>query len=113
MIRLCLFAEWIGICNFSWLLYNTVARITCAKVRSIQRELDSGRFVLTSQTLQDNATALAMQENGAAGQSTVGTVATVMSPTEKIRGRVHPDYPSATTCATYEGLSLFDLFKYL
>jgi hypothetical protein len=54
-----------------------------------------------------------MQETGAAGQSTVGTVATVMSPTEKIRGRVHPDYPSASTCATYKGLTLFDLFKYL
>eukprot|EP01034_Spumella_vulgaris_P030415 gene30415-37625_t len=33
--------EWIGICNFSWLLYGTAARLFCAKIRRIQRTIDS------------------------------------------------------------------------
>ncbi|KAJ1438290.1 silicon transporter-domain-containing protein [Ochromonadaceae sp. CCMP2298] len=41
VIRLSLFAEWIGICNFSWLLYGVVSRIACKKVRRIQKTLDA------------------------------------------------------------------------
>lgn len=41
VIRLCLAAEWIGVCNFSWLLYGTVSRILCKKVRRVQKTLDT------------------------------------------------------------------------
>lgn len=43
VIRLCLFAEYIGICNFSWLLYGTTSRIFCRKVRKIQKTMDTNR----------------------------------------------------------------------
>jgi len=43
VIRLSLFAEWIGICNFSWLLYGVVSRLFCGKVRRIQRDMDNNR----------------------------------------------------------------------
>ena len=32
VIRLSLGAEWIGICNFSWLLYGTASRVFCSSV---------------------------------------------------------------------------------
>jgi hypothetical protein len=43
VIRLSLFAEYIGICNFSWLLYGVVSRIFCSKIRRVQKEMDSAR----------------------------------------------------------------------
>jgi len=61
VIRLSLFAEFIGICHFSWILYGTQSRIFCSKIRKIQKTLDSQG---------------AMIENGEEP----------MSPTEKIRG---------------------------
>jgi len=40
VIRMALFAEYIGICHFSYLLYGTVRRLFCNKVR-LQEDLDS------------------------------------------------------------------------
>ena len=36
-------AEWIGICNFSWLLFHIVSRVTCRSVRKAQSEMTSQR----------------------------------------------------------------------
>ncbi len=41
MVRLSLGAEWIGICNFSWLLYGIASRLFCGKIIRIQKTLDS------------------------------------------------------------------------
>ena len=64
VIRLSLAAEWIGVCNFSWLLYGTASRALCHKVIRAQRSLDSGKVALTADP---------------------------MSPTERIRGKPHED----------------------
>lgn len=40
VIRLCLGAEWIGVCNFSWMLYGTVSRLAFSKVRKVRKQLD-------------------------------------------------------------------------
>jgi hypothetical protein len=66
VIRLSLFAEWIGVCHFSWLLYYGTSALMCSKVRRIQKEID-----------ESEATSDAMLDQDA------------MSPTEKIRG---PDF---------------------
>lgn len=39
----CSGAEWIGICNFSWLLFHIVARVACRSVRKAQAEMTSQR----------------------------------------------------------------------
>ena len=64
VIRLSLAAEWIGVCNFSWLLYGTAARAFCHKVIQAQRSMDSGKAALTADP---------------------------MSPTERIRGKPHEE----------------------
>lgn len=40
VIRLSLFVEWIGVCNFSWLLYALSSRAFCRKVRRRQKIMD-------------------------------------------------------------------------
>lgn len=39
--RLCLFAEWIGVCHFSWLLFQITSRLACGSVMRAQKTLDS------------------------------------------------------------------------
>lgn len=41
VVRLCLFAEWIGVCNFSWLLFYISSRIVCRKIISAQKSMQS------------------------------------------------------------------------
>lgn len=41
VVRLCLFAEWIGVCNFSWLLYGTVSKVACKKVRKYAKKMST------------------------------------------------------------------------
>lgn len=88
VIRLSLFAEFIGVCNFSWLLYDVVSRIVCHKVKQVQLTMDTAA---EDQHL-----------------TTIVTSDTLASPTEKIRGKEHenggnPNLPR---------LSLFDYVKY-
>lgn len=83
VVRLSLFAEYIGICNFSWLLYYIVSSIACGKVKKIRDEMDSGK--------------------------TTGESLDPMSPTEKIRG---PNFDTGIAPLTAQKLSLFDYFKY-
>lgn len=90
MIRLSLFAEWIGVCNFSWLLFEGVSRLICRKVRSVQKTMDSAK--LSSRNDNNGNTPLDPP----------------MSPTEKIRG---PDFDSGIPRIS-EHLNLFDLLKY-
>jgi hypothetical protein len=49
-IRLALFAEYIGICHFSWLLYHVTSYFACGKVMKVQRSLDDGS--LTSEDFE-------------------------------------------------------------
>ena len=46
--RLSLAAEWIGVCNFSWLLYGIARRIFCREVIRMQIQLDSTKTNTTS-----------------------------------------------------------------
>jgi hypothetical protein len=89
VIMLSLFAEFIGICNFSWLLYGLASRLFCHKVRRIQKTLDNA-------ALQQITNGDGDEEGGA------------MSPTEKIRG---PNFD--TGIPDGRNLSLFDCVKYL
>ena len=41
-IRLALFAEFIGICHFSWLLYYVSSYFACGNVIKLQKNLDDG-----------------------------------------------------------------------
>jgi hypothetical protein len=41
IIRLCLGAEWIGVCNFSWLLYGVTSHLLCSKVRRVRQVMDA------------------------------------------------------------------------
>ncbi len=88
VIRLSLSAEWIGVCNFSWLLYGTVSRIMCHKVIQVQRSMDSGKFnaTVSQQPLAQDP----------------------LSPTEKIRGKEH-----TSTEYDWNSLTWFDCLKYL
>lgn len=79
VIRLSLFAEFIGICNFSWLLFNNSSKICCSKVRKIQKSLDSAK---STDTLQVEPT----------------------SPTERIRG---PDYDNGIPEKSFSVWELF------
>ncbi len=78
-------AEWIGICNFSWLLYGTVSHLLCHKVRRVQATMDSQK------TLSTKAVELMPQ-----------------SPTELNRG---PNYDSGMPA--FEKLTWFDYLKYI
>ena len=40
-VRLSLFAEWIGICNFSWLLFHVAGRVACRSVQKAQKQMNS------------------------------------------------------------------------
>jgi hypothetical protein len=52
VIRLSLSAEWIGVCNFSWLLYGTASRFCCQKV--IQAKVSDDVYAAGSQSLLSN-----------------------------------------------------------
>lgn len=45
-IRLSLAAEYIGICNFSWLLYHATSHIWCGDVRNVQKTMTSSDNML-------------------------------------------------------------------
>lgn len=83
VIRLSLGAEWIGICNFSWLLYGTVSYLACFKVRQAQQTMESSKS-------NDHF-----------------LVPDVLSPTEKIRG---PNYDNGMP--KWNKLNWFDYLKY-
>jgi hypothetical protein len=55
VVRISLGAEYIGICNFSWLLYKIVSRIACVSVRKVQKELNRS---------QKTSDALILRESG-------------------------------------------------
>eukprot|EP01039_Chlorochromonas_danica_P000389 gene389-422_t len=90
IIHLCLGAEYIGVCNFSWLLYGVVSHFLCYKVRKVRQAMDSGKHKFVE-------------------LSTPGTTPLngPMSPTELNRG---PDYESGLP--TYTNLTIFDYVKY-
>jgi hypothetical protein len=41
VVRLSLSAEWIGVCNFSWLLFHIASRLACRSVMEAQRSINS------------------------------------------------------------------------
>lgn len=82
VIRLSLAAEWIGVCNFSWLLYDIVSRLACKKVRRIQKTLDT---IQSTENLNDPP----------------------LSPHEANRG---PDFDTGLN--TKKELNWFDYLKY-
>lgn len=43
VIYLCLGAEFIGVCSFSWLLFGVVSNVLCFKVRRVSRALESSK----------------------------------------------------------------------
>lgn len=90
VIRLSLFAEYIGVCNFSWLIYDIVSRIACHKVKQVQQTMDTA------------------DDNMFAQQQLTLTTDTLASPTEKIRGKQHEDGGNPNLF----NLSLFDYVKY-
>lgn len=75
VISVCLGAEWVGVCHFSWLLYASVARLACGKVRKAQKQIDRERGMELKTSTGDDAQ---MLEDPS-------------SPTERIRGA---DYDS-------------------
>lgn len=83
MIRCSLAAEYIGICNFSWLLYGIASRVFCGKIRRVQKSIDS-------------------QKGGS------GDTEEPYSPTAINRG---PDFD--TGIPTDKPLTFFDYFKYI
>lgn len=85
IIRLCLGAEFIGICNFSWLIYGITSSLLCSKVRRVRQRMEST----------------------ASSSKTTSELTSPQSPTELNRG---PDYESGLP--TYDHLSLFDYIKY-
>eukprot|EP01035_Chromulina_nebulosa_P019885 gene19885-25840_t len=97
-IRLSLFAEWIGICNFSWLLFHIDSRVLCRKVRRMQRTIDSKKHLTN-----DNLVALAAEST----KSDMTIDGEPLSPTELNRG---PDFDNGIPD---EKLTLFDYVKYL
>jgi hypothetical protein len=118
IIRLSLFAEWIGVCNFSWLLYGVMSRIICRKVRIAQKSLDSTKS--NSSSLTDFV--VDSSENGHMKETDINkrnklprqnsadeSDHEMMSPTTKIRG---PNYNSGIP-KFMENLGIFDIFKYL
>lgn len=97
VIRLSLGAEWIGVCNFSWLLFGIVSRLFFHKVRRIQKELNRTK---STDNILGNAESQSVSNNNANVEP--------MSPTEMNRG---PDYVSGLE--PEEKLSWFDYFKYI
>eukprot|EP01035_Chromulina_nebulosa_P030376 gene30376-40361_t len=95
VIRLSLGAEWIGVCNFSWLLFGIVSRLFFHKVRRIQKELNRAK---STDNILGNAESQSVTNDANAEP---------MSPTEMNRG---PDYVSGLE--PEEKLSWFDYFKY-
>lgn len=85
--RLSLGAEWVGVCNFSWLLYGIASRVFCAKVIRMQIQLNSSKTNTTSDE-QDQLDP--------------------SSPTEKNRG---PNYDNGIVAN--DELTWFDYLKYL
>jgi hypothetical protein len=85
--QLLLGAEWIGVCNFSWLLYHIVARLACRSVRKAQKEISS---------------------KSTDGILDVESSSDPMSPTEKNRG---PDFDNGMDAK--KSLTWFDYLKYL
>jgi hypothetical protein len=84
VLRICLFAEYIGVCNFSWLLYFISSRLLCHKVIEAQRSIDTADALAANQSTEE-----------------------AMSPTEKIRGK---DFDLGIS---KKSLNWFDYFKYL
>jgi hypothetical protein len=113
IIRLSLFAEWIGVCNFSWLLYGIVSRIVCRKVRIAQKSLDSTKSNSSSTTdfvIDSSENGERDQNNKLKRQNAIDdNNGEVMSPTAKIRGT---NYKSGIP-KFMEHLGIFDIFKYL
>lgn len=95
VVLISLGAEWIGVCNFSWLLYGIVSRIFCRKVRRIQKSLNSAKS-------SDNILAEPDQSIMVDGAEEP------MSPTQLNRG---PDYVSGLE--PKEKLTWFDYLKYI
>ncbi|RYH15059.1 hypothetical protein EON65_32445 [archaeon] len=83
VIRLSLGAEYIGICNFSWLLFGLTSHFMCGKVRRVRQAMESGKTNLTIET-------------------------TPQSPTEMNR----PNYKSSNPSFNYADLNWFDYLKY-
>jgi hypothetical protein len=80
-------AEFIGICHFSWLLYHTVAYLTCGSVRKAQAEIDSQKVIDRDEIIAADAAP--------------------MSPTELNRGT---DFDNGM--APERPLNWFDLLRY-
>jgi hypothetical protein len=58
-VRLSLAAEWIGVCNFSWLLFHIVGRLFCLKVMKAQNDLNRTTFdVESDEAIPSSPTAL-------------------------------------------------------
>eukprot|EP01031_Cornospumella_fuschlensis_P031119 gene31119-37609_t len=83
VIRLSLGAEYIGICNFSWLLFGVTSHFMCGKVRRVRQAMESGKTNLTIET-------------------------TPQSPTELNR----PNYKSSNPSFNLADLNWFDYLKY-
>lgn len=82
-------AEFIGICHFSWLLYHTVAFVTCRSVRAAQAEITAG---------ERSSGPMASVQDTDAGPT---------SPTELNRG---PDFDNGM--AAERPFNWFDLLRY-
>jgi hypothetical protein len=92
VIRLSLFAEWIGVCHFSWLLYYGAANLMCSKVKKIQKEIDANPLHEDEKT---SDTAVADDP---------------MSPTEKIRG---PDFDAGNKGGESDEFTWFDYPRFV
>ena len=98
VIRLSLFTEYIGVCNFSWLLYHLSGYICCRLICD-----RSYRATTAGSDSDDNS--LAQTHPDAAEQGQGGP----LSPTERIRG---PDYVHLSAVDQNKKLTWFDYAKY-
>jgi hypothetical protein len=58
VVRLSLAAEWIGVCNFSWLLFHISSRLACSHVRKAQKTLNSTTQDLEEEMIPNSPTSL-------------------------------------------------------
>jgi hypothetical protein len=89
VVRLSLAAEYIGVCNFSWLLYHISSRLCCKSVMRARAELP-----------------MINSENGM--RLSTEDASPPLSPTQQIRG---PDFDLGVDHVTMP--TAFDMFKYI
>lgn len=117
VIRLSLFTEWIGVCNFSWFLYHMSSFLCCRSVRRAQKQINAEDLESAKKSLENyldtKKTVTRQNLTNISGiyLESMKEISEPMSPTALHRGS---DYvPVSAEFDAETPLTIFDYIKYL